>query len=141
LIETDVDNGIGEGFVDDVLEPFSIAASLEVESLEGGEIGLNIPFVSEGLELGMGGSSFTGVHIFVPNGLGIGGPGILPIGESDHVVSGLVPFLDLISEEGPDESDPLDVQCLRIEPEIVEIVDDFLLPRTERGFWLSVVGS
>jgi hypothetical protein len=81
---------------------------------------------------------FAGVHVFVSNGLEVGGPGVPPFSESNDLVSGLVLFLSLVGEEGSDKSDPLNVQCLRIKP---KIVDNFLPPGMERGFWFSVVGS
>jgi hypothetical protein len=45
LVEPDVDDLVGDGFVDDVLKPFSATSGLGIQGSEPGEVGLDVAFV------------------------------------------------------------------------------------------------
>jgi hypothetical protein len=45
LVESYIDNFIGDGFVDDILKTFPVAARLVIQGLEGRQVCLDVPFV------------------------------------------------------------------------------------------------
>jgi hypothetical protein len=53
LVEPYVDDLVGDDFVDDILKPFPIAACWMVQGFERRQVCLDIPFIFEGLQLGV----------------------------------------------------------------------------------------